>query len=547
MVLRVWKSFKWRSGKAVDAFCFIAVCALIFVSPTQGKAENEFHVSNDFVYTYNDVSGPGGDQSSLTEGFRYLNNLNVTGMGKTEKLDYHIHVGAMFTDDSRSDPQTFSLTNFQGRLSNRIHTLDLGDTFQSFSQYSLATSLKGGSYRFFDETSGLPEVTLIYGFANPRWDNFWGFGQHRIDVVKREVWGGRVKHAFSEQFQAGFSVVQSNDSDRVMVSDELLDISSYTLDWEYGPIPGLTIRGESSLSETSESPQAGLESKYQGNAHRISAVGDGGPSRVKIEYERVSPDFKTVMGAATSDREKAKIKWRYRYNRRRTLTTSFLWYRDNLYGTKQYRTDHYRPQVIWTLKRPFGRKYGVTDLAYYLDIKQKDTETTALMDHRFNWNHRDRFGFLDVDFNLGYTLNDNKEDPREKNHEYTYNTSLNSRHTLGAVVVKPTLRLGGWNRREELEDDEDRIYEYSLGCGLDIPAMNVTSHIVCGQNSLAKSQGDDSDKFFGRFNVFYRPAFLKKLNYAVLYLKAYINDFNFDTASREFRETSITTGLNIQF
>ena len=33
-------------------------------------------------------------------------------------------------------------------------------------------------------------------------------------------------------------------------TDELYDIVSYTFDWEYNPIPGLTITGESSYADT---------------------------------------------------------------------------------------------------------------------------------------------------------------------------------------------------------------------------------------------------------------------------------------------------------
>ncbi len=62
-------------------------------------------------------------------------------------MDYNFNLGAKGTDDKRNDIQPFSLTNMQGRFTNKVHTLTIGDTFESFSQYALNTAVKGASYR----------------------------------------------------------------------------------------------------------------------------------------------------------------------------------------------------------------------------------------------------------------------------------------------------------------------------------------------------------------------------------------------------------------
>jgi len=522
--------------------------ALFLCSAQCALAESEWHLSNDFSYTYNDITGPGSTQSSLTEGFRYLEVMNTNGSGTAGQVKYHFNTGFRLSDDPRNDVRTFSLTTLQGRLSNETHTLSMGDVFESFSQYSLSTAVKGGSYRFTGTGTHLPEITILCGYANPRWDNFWELGDDRVEAIKREACGARILQPFTDTFEVGLSLVRSYDTDRVFDTDILYDSLSYTMDWEYLPIPGLSIRGESSFSDTAESPSATEEDReYHGNAHRLTAVGSGGPSRVTLEYERVSPTFLTVLGAATPDREKFKARWRYKFDRLTTITTGFLWYHDNLDGEKEFRTDHYRPELSLTRKKLFDRRYAVADLSYRLDIKEKAQERTTRVDHIVNLNYRDRFGIFDSDTNLGFITYDIREDPCERTVEYRYNTSLNSRHTLGILILKPAVRLGGWTTRQELEDTDDQIIEYSLGLGCDIPSWNITSSIKAGQNRLSRSEGDDSAKSFGNMYLYYRPPFLAKLRYGMIFLRASVNDFGYDTDTRDFRETSVTAGLNIQY
>lgn len=122
---------------------------------------------------YNDAAGPGKAGSSLTEGLNFLEVLNLYGSGTAGAWEYGYNAGAKATDDDRNDAKKVSLMNLQGRLTDKTHTVTAGDVFESFSQYSLATSLKGASYRFRKEGAKLPEVTGAFGWAYPRWDSAW--------------------------------------------------------------------------------------------------------------------------------------------------------------------------------------------------------------------------------------------------------------------------------------------------------------------------------------------------------------------------------------
>ncbi len=284
-----------------------------------------------------------------------------------------------------------------------------------------------------------------------------------------------------------------------------------------------------------------------GHAHKVTAVGDGGPSRVMLEYERTSPEYETVVGFATEDREKIKAKWRYKFLPRQFVTTGFLWYRDNLDDRLEFTTNHYKPEISLLSKRVFGRPYAVTDISYKLDVARKDSDDASRVNHIMNVNLRDRFNIIDADANLGFTSYDEAQALHEKSTEYLFNTSFSSRFYLDDFILKPSVNLGGWTSDRELEDTTDRLYEYALGLGCDIPDRKIMSSIKIGHNKLAKEEGEDSSKMFGRMDIYFRPQFLSMLDHGLLFLRAYINDYEYDTDGYDFRETSITTGMNIRF
>ena len=264
-----------------------------------------------------------------------------------------------------------------------------------------------------------------------------------------------------------------------------------------------------------------------------------------LEFERVDPLFNTLLGSATPDREKVKTKWRYNYSNNITTTLGFLWYRDHLNdeSTKTDRSDYFKPDVGLTLKRLFDRRYLVVDLSSRFTRAYTTGRSTT--DQFYTLNYRDRFWNLDSDTNLGYSIYDTSNDI-QKDRDYMVNTSLSSRYTMDKVILKPTLYAGGQILKEELQENRDKTYEYSLGLGCDIPDHKITSNMKIGQNQLKKEIGDSSKRLFGNVSIYYRPAFLEKLNQGMLYVRGYVNDFNYTTTTRDFRETSITAGLNVR-
>lgn len=514
----------------------------------------EFHLSNDYSLTYNSISGPGASQSSLTSGFRHLNDLNVYGNGDMpDQWSYTYNAGLKATDDKSNDPSSFSLTNMNSRFTNRIHSINLGDTFESMSQYSLNTSLKGISYRFKKDDAAIPEVSFVSGLAYPRWDNAFAFGSGTYDVTDRFVWGAKMRKNATDKLWLGASVVGVRDTTRLLPTMQQYDPSYvYSADLEYKPIRGLTLKGEVAHAVASSTANEDAASITEtGNTYKLQAIGDGGPSRVVLDYERISPDFVTLVGSATPDREKAKGKWRYKPTKDVSTNLGLLWFHDNLNGEKaQGTTYHYKPETGVTLKKLMDRRYSVVDLSYKFDYAERDHESVKA-DNIANVNYRDRYGFIDSDLNFGYIAYNGWSATRTRADEFTYNANISSRHSFDSVVVSPSLYLGSWSSSDELADTTDRIYETAAGVGLDFPNQNVTSNFRGGWNKLLKDGGDDSTKLFFNATAYWRAPFLAKIlqtDQGTIFARFLVNDFAFTTVpSRDYRENSGVVGCNIMF
>ncbi|MDD3012530.1 MAG: hypothetical protein PHC34_02365 [Candidatus Gastranaerophilales bacterium] len=508
----------------------------------KGRIDNkaEFHVLNDIQLNLNEVTGPGKSSSSLSDGVKYIENLNMYGKGNINELKYQFNLGGRTTNDDRVDIRSMSLTSLQGQATFRDHTLNAGDVFESFSQYSLSSSLKGASYKYYNTEDNLPDVTLLYGYAYPRWESFIRLPDTR--TMQRLGYGVNLRHDFTPNFTAGASFLRSQDDERQADADPLYHNNIYSFDYEYKPIQGLTIRGESAFSQANRQPEFGADNtSYFGHAHRIQAIGDGGPSRVNVEFERVNPKFETFLGSASQDREKAKIKWKYKYKKNITFNTGFMWFMNKLHNEEQ-RSNTYKPEFGVKVRKLFGRKYSETDLNFKLD--RKSGVGARSFDHFTNLSYRDRFGLFDIDNNAGFTSYNTNKNSRES-YDYNYSTSISTRRTFGMFVLKPSINAGTNFVDDEINNKIDKIIEYSTGLGIDIPKRKITSNWKFGQNILNSGNGDNSNKLFTNISIYYKPSFLGRFNNSTMFVRAMINDFNFQTNTRNFVEKSISMGINI--
>lgn len=518
-----------RLSTLVSALCVIG----------QLHATDTMRFNYDGYVQYNSITGNSPSSSMLTSGWVHHNLFSLYLKGVYEGFDYNINAGVKLTNDRRKDIKGISLLNLAGVMKNENHTLDLGDFFKSYSKYSLSTSLKGASYTY--TTKDKDTFNLSYGLAYPRWDNFW---DDEADSTEREVLGVRYNKNLTEALSVGFDLVKTEDSNSKVANIPLYETTLYTLNTTYKPIPGLKIYSEYSFSEN-ETDNGTSTINKNGSAFFLQAIGNKNPSRVQLEYERISPNFKTVTGSATADREKIKSTWRYKITNLTTMNSGFLWFRDNLENSKTNTTHTYRPNFGFTFKQLFERRYAVVDVNSKLNIIESGN--TKTYDKMFDINYRDRFDIVYSDMNFAYNIYDTNNNGRKQN-EFRFNSTLSTRHTYNDFVIKPSWIFGTWDMSDELTNNQDsRYYQNALGLGFDIPRYKITTNLKVGYNTSTRESGDDLDKMFGSFDAYWKLGKIESFKDVMLYTKASINDFSYTTSSNDYQEKSITLGVKMTF
>jgi len=501
----------------------------------------EMHFSNTFEVNYNDVRGLGSASSTLTEGFNLLNTSTINGRGKYGGYDYHFNVGLKVTDDRRNDTNKFSLTNLKGNISNGLHTVNLGNTFEYFSQYSLSSSVIGGSYKYSPDKANPALLTLVGGYAMPRWDSFW---DNDTRAIERRVAGALYKKKIKSNLLMGLSFVRTDDIEntRITPTQSAFQVNAFTGTFEYDPIPGLKVKAESSYADSKASP--GINSN--GTAHKLQVIAKGGPSRVTLEYERVSAGHVSLVGSSSPDREKVKGKWTYKFRKNTSFVFGMLWFHDNL-DDKGARTDNYRPNFGVVQRHLFGRKYSTISFNYKFNRRFGASRSTS--DQYFTLSFRDKFWIFDHNTNVGFTKFDTANS--RESEEINFNTTWSTRHTWGDVVIKPTFYGGIWEGKDELVVVTDQTFELSLGLDLDFTKHNILTKFKVGAYKSVrgnKTTPTDSTRDFARLNIHWKPEFLtKRFRSARIYLRAYINDFNSKAVASDYREISVTTGMTIDY
>lgn len=400
------------------------------------------------------------------------------------------------------------------------------------------SSLKGAAYTYYDKVN---TIDFLYGIAYPRWDSFW---DNETDTLKREVVAARYNKKVNDELSVGIDVVNSNDKDDPNSTLTLFETNLITVNTTYRPIKGLKLYGEYSFSDN-ESNTSGVISKQNGSAIFLQAIGNKNPSRVQLEYERVSPDYKTVTGSATQDREKFKAKWRYKITKLTTINSGFLWFKDNLNNTKTNTTNTYRPDIGVTFKKLFDRRYSVLDLSYKLNYIDKGITKTS--DDMYNINYKDKYGIINSDTNLTYNIYDTKSNIRSQK-DFKFNTTINSRHTFDDLVLKPSLILGTWDMNDELTNNGDnKYYQAAVGLGVQIPSKKLSTSIKIGKNKSTRDVGDDLDKLFASFDLYWRIGNYNIFKDVMVYVKSYLNDYSYTTSTNNYQERSFTLGVRLTF
>jgi hypothetical protein len=527
--------FKKTSIFKLYVLCFILI--YVFIAVVNVKADSI--VLSEVELISNDVSGPGANNSILNDGFKYNGNFNYTNRNEMDKYNFLFNIGLNTQEDRISEEQDLLISRLKASISSKDNSsvFNIGDTFEYFDQYVLNSSLKGISYKYNSPNNG--NFKFVFGYDYPRWENIFN---DDYQAVSRKSWGMNYNNRQNEKFKWGLSLLKTNDEKGVNDNDILYDNDIYGFNWEYYPIQGLTVKGSSAYGDTEESEN----DSFSGTAHKIKIFSNAKEGRASIDYERVEPGFKTLLGSATADRVKYKGSLLYRYSERINYNFDYIYFYDNLDGTKSSTTYYHKPGLGVSIRHIFNRRYASTSFKY--NLNKKESDDMLVKDNRYTVNYRDRFKLLDMRISMSYSDQESElGDDLKKEDELTSNISLSTRKTINKYILRPTLRFGYFNNDNETEDISNSSFEKSFELGLDIPESRINSSIRFGEKEDNREE-EDIRKLFANFSFYYRPLFLEKYNQGRIYLRLKYNDLSYsENSDKDIRENSISSGITINF
>ncbi|MBI3504174.1 MAG: hypothetical protein HY059_04980 [Proteobacteria bacterium] len=265
-------------------------------------------VTHEFLLYENRVTGSNPAGSFLTLGKHTIDSIGML-------LDYKPEGPAVWqaafdgraTDDERIDRKRLNIKRFYVKRDSDASGVVVGDFFASFSEYTLGKSLKGAqvSRKFSTGT----QVTVLGGIDKPNWDDLWN--HNRGESVDRQVWGARTQQTFLEDGSVGLSGVVARDL-RARYDDTSLeqDQRIVGVDWTLPQYRKVSLSGESAYSFT-RNDQPGLDpvtaapistrTSQKGWAHKVRGRWSWGRFKTQDDFERVSPEYATTVGAASPD------------------------------------------------------------------------------------------------------------------------------------------------------------------------------------------------------------------------------------------------------
>jgi len=528
------------------AFLALAAPALaIDISST-----TKLTISNETA-VYNDrITGSVSTGSYLTPGTQAYDNLSTLYATKVDSVAWEAALDGRATSDPRYDARSFDLKRFYVKRQTDATTAIVGDFLASFSDYTLGKSLKGAEYVVKFGTGS--QVTVVAGMDQPNWYAVWD--NKAVSTVDRQVWGIRGQQTFLDDGSVGANFVWAKDERSALDTTDLaVDQRLTSIDWVLPRFYKLILSGESAYAfsqndqptyDPVSNSTTSVHSTLHGWAHKVRARWTHKRFKTQTDFERVSPEYETTVGAATPDLLRVKTD--------NTLTISGPWkwivfrytyFHNNLVNNSQ--------NTVSTTRMPeTGIKYEAPDWAPDLSVESKlrardvTSSQTALVSrtHSLVNTVNDRFGPLSVE--IDYELQ--KEDASDGSESLLHNI-----FGLGSTMLT---KYKGWKFTEglhwDLQRDRDQILNNTdQTSGIKANALAVSPWFADAGATYtrtlvlnATSPGNDRRTFLGALGYDFagKPEHRLELSFRQ-------NDNRFDTPGMDYKEMIWQLSLKDKF
>ena len=422
---------------------------------------------------HNDVQGAGQAASFLTRGTQLTESLLTNTVRRTKDGLDSLVANLRGSNDPRVEPVKASLQQFTYLHKRASTEFRLGDFLASSKNaYVLSRSLKGLDLST-EELWGM-RFWGSGGIDKSRWDYLWSKRPEEDKNITVGAFG--LGREFGGVLDLSADMAYTNEK-RIKDGTPTSKNRVEGMNFDFHPASQFQLTGE--LAHSLALPDTG--GSLDGMAHKYDARLRTGQLRTDLGFERVSPDFTSLSGAATPDKQKWSGRQRWQGPSGWSLSWSHNFYYNDLNGRAGINRTYNNVSQAGVDKRGIlGRKSLKAEAQGTYRIQdQKDGGRNDLTTHL---GLSDRYGPLQARavYDVRY-VNDRSQGQNDSRLDQV-SLNLDSRHTFGdGNVLRPELDASytmdknikanthnrTWNLGGRLSAEIGQMIEFSAGHNID--------------------------------------------------------------------------------
>lgn len=522
----------------------IALGLAVLLPASSALADPTFRMDNRTELLNFSVSGPGAAQSFYDTKARiyHESDLSVSGF-KFGIWDGTLSSTVRYTDSTQYDPDYWSLQKMEVQLKDAKTRIDLGDLFANLSPYSMMKGIKGAGvqHNLSDDRN---YIRAAYGSFDGQWAYLLRSARPDEPMDRH---GGGIRLQRSDgilTWGANLARVTDQGTDPRRGTSSVYAQFLPALDWEYRSA-GMVVSGEHAYSGTDVTAPAGTVDHRQGTANRLNFRGAFRTVSVDANVEQVTPNFLTLGGGATTDRQRLFTRADWRMDRVWRFFGSYDYYHNSLDRQLATRTYNEIYEAGVTRSRLLDRKAASLTVSARSRFLWTDDASSTSHSDRIRLKYRDRFLNDALDFGAEYErmLNmDQRGTALTHLGNNLYNLSFGYRGEINkAWGLRTNLDLG----KSEVQNSTTAGYDVMDTARLSVVASHPDSTEIgasydLGNNSITVVNSSSRQN---RAMVYWsqRPPLL---NGGSVRAEGSINDYQFDDLTRNYREQLLRLVVN---
>ncbi len=377
---------------------------LILISLVSTTCASTFKQEDSWIYNGRlngylqkvDVENKGSDK----EGFSQSQELNLRVYGPFKDGNAGVELRGRETNDNRIQKNNAELLLLKAYFKNKNWNYELGDVSASMNPYIFSGSLKGIKVEHFgNQKSENWDYKLISGVKKSPWRETYQLVENEsLDTL---VGALEAKYTHERAKEVKFSLAAISDD--LDSGDNSTDLGkegmSLGVDGKWRFSKYITLKGRAALSKSTDDMRNNKK-KSTNSAIKLSLHTKPILSILKSDfsYQRISPNFISVAGSASQDKEEFQNMTRWTINKELSSKLSLKAKRDNLNGQLSDTQNTYY-EALNFIYRPKVIKGGTLDFK----LSNKDVEGRGSNTNRYtiglNGNLRQKSGFR---YGVGY-------------------------------------------------------------------------------------------------------------------------------------------------